>query len=58
MYYKEYFSKLIMEEEVMKGTICIDGVVGVGKSTLGKILADELGIHFFPRTCIKQPSFR
>lgn len=39
----------------MNGIICIDGVVGVGKSTLGEILAEELGLHFFKEPVLDNP---
>lgn len=55
MYYRDFFEKLIMGEERMKGTICIDGVVGAGKSTLGEILAHELGIEFFREPVLDNP---
>lgn len=55
MYYKDFFEKLTMGEERMKGTICIDGVVGAGKSTLGEILADELNIEFFKEPVLENP---
>jgi deoxyadenosine/deoxycytidine kinase len=32
---------------MMESVICIDGVVGAGKTTLGQILAEELDLHFF-----------
>lgn len=55
MYYKDFFEKLSMGEERMMGTICIDGVVGAGKSTLGEILAEELGIEFFREPVLNNP---
>lgn len=55
MYYKSFFKNLQMGEEIMQGTICIDGVVGVGKSTLGEILCDEFGIKFFKEPVIENP---
>lgn len=39
----------------MNGIICIDGVVGVGKSTLGEILANELDLHFFKEPVLDNP---
>jgi len=55
MYYKDFFEKLTMGEDKMKGTICIDGVVGAGKSTLGEILANELNIEFFKEPVLENP---
>lgn len=55
MYYKDFFEKLNMGEEKMKGTICIDGVVGAGKSTLGEILAKELNLEFFKEPVLDNP---
>lgn len=55
MYYRDFFEKLIMGEERMKGTICIDGVVGAGKSTLGEILSKELNIEFFKEPVLENP---
>lgn len=39
----------------MEGIICIDGVVGVGKSTLGEILAEEFKITFFREPVLNNP---
>lgn len=39
----------------MKGIICIEGVVGAGKTTIGEILAKELGMKFFQEPYIKNP---
>ena len=55
MYYKYFFKNLRMGDEKMRGTICIDGVVGAGKSTLGEILAKELDIEFFREPVLENP---
>lgn len=39
----------------MKNIICIEGVVGAGKTTLGRLLADELSITFFEEPYIGNP---
>lgn len=39
----------------MNNTIIVDGVVGVGKSTLSEILAEELKIPFFEETVVDNP---
>lgn len=39
----------------MKNIICIEGVVGAGKTTLGEILADELSVEFFKEPYIENP---
>ncbi|MGL5918601.1 MAG: deoxynucleoside kinase, partial [Cetobacterium sp.] len=54
-YYKNYFKDMKIRETSMDGIICIDGVVGVGKSTLGEILAEEFGIHFFREPVLNNP---
>ncbi|MCC5943993.1 MAG: deoxynucleoside kinase [Bernardetiaceae bacterium] len=39
----------------MESLICIDGVVGAGKTTLGDILCQELGFHFFEEPVDNNP---
>lgn len=39
----------------MKNIICIEGVVGAGKTTLGELLAKELSIEFFQEPYINNP---
>ncbi|MGL4997926.1 MAG: deoxynucleoside kinase [Cetobacterium sp.] len=39
----------------MKNVICIEGVVGAGKTTLGDILAKELSIQFFEEPYVNNP---
>ena len=39
----------------MNGIICIDGVVGVGKSTLGKLIAEKYGMIFFEEPVVNNP---
>jgi len=55
MYYKKYFEKTRLNGDDMKGIICIDGVVGAGKTTLGEILAKELGIPLFEEPVLTNP---
>lgn len=55
MFYKEFFEKIEMGENIMENIICIDGVVGVGKSTLGELLARELGIKLFEEPVVNNP---
>ncbi len=54
-YYKDFFDRLQIQEETMKGIICVDGVVGVGKSTLGKILSDRYNLFFFEEPVVNNP---
>lgn len=55
-FYKNFFENLkIGESNVMKGIICIDGVVGVGKSSLGKILAEKYGVELFEEPVVNNP---
>ena len=39
----------------MKNVICIEGVVGAGKTTLGELLAKELSREFFQEPYIDNP---
>ena len=55
MYYKEFFNKTKMDGDKMNGIICIDGVVGAGKSTLGDILASDLDIMLFEEPVLNNP---
>lgn len=53
--YKEFFKKIKLGEKKMNNIICIDGVVGVGKSTLSEILSKELGIEMFEKPVLNNP---
>ena len=55
MSYKNYFKNIRIGDSSMEGIICIDGVVGVGKSTLGEILAKEFNMHFFKEPVLDNP---
>jgi deoxyadenosine/deoxycytidine kinase len=46
-FYQQFFEQHILKDALMESVICIDGVVGAGKSTLGAMLAKELGVEFF-----------
>jgi deoxyadenosine/deoxycytidine kinase len=54
-YYVEYFKKLKIKESIMEGIICVDGVVGVGKSTLGRMIADRYNMNFFEEPVVNNP---
>ncbi len=54
-YYNSYFKKLKIKECIMKGIICVDGVVGVGKSSLGKILAEKYDSVLYEEPVIDNP---
>jgi deoxyadenosine/deoxycytidine kinase len=46
-FYQEFFASTYLKNEPMESVICVDGVVGAGKTTLGEILARELDLEFF-----------
>ena len=54
-YYKEYFENMKIKESIMDGIICVDGVVGVGKSTLGKLIAEKYSMIFFEEPVVNNP---
>lgn len=54
-YYKNYFKNFENKEENMKGIICVDGVVGVGKSSLSKLISEKYNIPFFEEPVIDNP---
>ncbi|TAD95957.1 MAG: deoxynucleoside kinase [Bacteroidetes bacterium] len=47
MYYNYFFKNIQIQTQRMESVVCIDGVVGAGKTTLGEILAQDLGLVFF-----------
>ena len=55
--YKEFNDRLvnIINEGVAKDMIIVDGVVGVGKSSLMEILAEELNLTVFPEPVMDNP---
>jgi len=55
MYYENFFKKFLETHEKVSNIICIDGVVGVGKSTLGELIAKEFGMDFFMEPVINNP---
>lgn len=54
-YYKNFFESVKLKEDKMNGTICVDGVVGVGKSSLGKILAERYNIELYEEPVLDNP---
>lgn len=46
-HYELFFQRTKIKPHIMQSVICIDGVVGAGKSTLGELLSERLGVHFF-----------
>ena len=55
MYYEIFFKKFIETHTENSQVICIDGVVGVGKSTLGELITKEFGINMFQEPVIDNP---
>ncbi|NLC66712.1 MAG: deoxynucleoside kinase [Clostridium sp.] len=51
--YKEFFS--MVKKNKSNNTIVIDGVVGVGKTTLMNLLHDELGYEYFIEPVVDNP---
>ncbi len=54
-YYTFFFKQTIVKEQVMESVICIDGVVGAGKTTLGEILAKDMDLLFFKEPVDNNP---
>lgn len=54
-YYKIFFKQTVVKEKIMESVICIDGVVGAGKTTLGEILAKDLDLLFFKEPVDNNP---
>ena len=54
-YYKSYFKNIKIKEKIMDGIICVDGVVGVGKSTLGELIAKKYDMMFFEEPVVDNP---
>lgn len=54
-YYQVFFKQTVVKAKVMESVICIDGVVGAGKTTLGEILAKELDVLFFKEPVDNNP---
>lgn len=54
-YYKNFFKLAKIREEVMQGIICIDGVVGVGKSSLAKLLSERYNIKLYEEPVLDNP---
>ena len=54
-YYKEFFNKVRIKGGTMKGIICVDGVVGVGKSTLSKLISERYNIKLYEEPVTDNP---
>lgn len=53
--YKEFFNNFLEKHEEKSKVICIDGVVGVGKSTFSEILSKELNIELYQEPVLNNP---
>jgi deoxyadenosine/deoxycytidine kinase len=53
--YKTFFEQVTLKDKIMESIICIDGVVGAGKTTLGEILCQSLDISFFKEPVDNNP---
>lgn len=54
-YYSKFFNEINIKENNMNGIICVDGVVGVGKSSLGKIIAERYNIELYEEPVVNNP---
>lgn len=54
-YYKEFFNKVRIKGGTMKGIICVDGVVGVGKSTLSELISERYNIKLYEEPVTDNP---
>jgi len=54
-YYEIFFEQTVVKNKIMESVICIDGVVGAGKTTLGEILAKDLALLFFKEPVDNNP---
>ncbi|MDU4652257.1 deoxynucleoside kinase [Sneathia sanguinegens] len=54
-YYKEFFNKVIIKGGTMEGIICVDGVVGVGKSTLSELISKRYNIKLYEEPVTDNP---
>lgn len=54
-YYKNFFKTAKIRGEIMKGTICIDGIVGVGKSSLAKLISERYNIKLYEEPVLDNP---
>ena len=54
-YYKQFFNKINLNKTNTSKIICVDGVVGVGKSSLAEILADKYGYKLYEEPVINNP---
>lgn len=54
-YYINFFEKMKLKENVVSGIICIDGVVGVGKSSLANIISKKYNIPIYEEPVADNP---